>query len=412
MTSSGTARLTVDDRPGAADVLWLDNGILRIGVLPAAGGRILSVGFRGGEMLWRNSELLDDSLRPVDGHTVAPHAGTMADWRNYGGDKTWPAPQGWSGPGEWAGPPDPVLDSGAYTWATRRNDDATTVVLTSADDPRTGLRITRELTLHDGEAAYDLSLLAENTSDRPVTWALWNVTQRRAGAPGDGGVWVGLDGRDLELVELVPGTGVPSAERRGGAAFVPHQDVVGKLGFPTANGWLAHAAHGTTTSLSFAVDPGRAYPDGGSRVEVWMEYPVDAPLEHLGGLRPTSRIVEIEVLGPLETLDQGETARLRLRSGVGAGTVRVSAVAEAGHWGPLDVDGDGWSADFSSYVTGTLESARTGERIAEVEAGSRIRVTRPSGARGEPLRVRQDTGAKSWDAGAPGTETDGRGTKR
>ena len=43
------------------------------------------------------------------------HAGDGDDsfnWKNYGGAKTWPAPQGWDGEGQWPGPPDPVLDSG------------------------------------------------------------------------------------------------------------------------------------------------------------------------------------------------------------------------------------------------------------------------------------------------------------
>jgi len=399
VSSSEQTRLSVDERPGFPDVLWLDNGILRIGVLPMAGGRILSVTFRGQETLWRNADLLDESLHPAPGHVVGPRSGTMADWHNYGGDKTWPAPQGWSGPDEWAGPPDPTLDSGAYSWQRRDHAAGATIALTSAADPRTGLRITRELTLRDGEASYELSLRAENTSDRTVSWALWNVTQRRAGAPGDGGVWVGLEQGDHELVELVPGTGVPSAERSGDIAFIPHQDVVGKLGFPTAAGWLAHAAHGSTTTQAFSVDRELAYPDGGSRVEVWMEYPLDAPLEHLGGLQPSSRIVEIEVLGPQVELAPGESMQLQLDTGIGEGTVPVAAVSEAGHWGRPRPAGDGWTTDFFPYVTGSLEIESTGEKLADVTAGTRVAVGGRADLRGEPLRVRWDDGITARDAG-------------
>lgn len=390
-------RLSVDERPGFPAVLWLDNGILRIGVLPLAGGRILSVTFRGKETLWRNSDLLDDSLRPVHGHIIEPTAGSMADWRNYGGDKTWPAPQGWSGPHEWAGPPDPVLDSGAYSWQRRGHEDGVTVELSSGADPRTGLRITRELTLRDGEAAYELSLRAENVSDRNVSWALWNVTQRRAGQPGQGGVWVGLEQGDLELVELVPGTGVPTAERSGDIAFIPHQDVIGKLGFPTAAGWLAHAAHGSTTSQAFRVDREQTYPDGGSRVEVWMEYPLEAPLEHLGGLQPSSRIVEIEVLGPQIELAPGDSTQLRLRTGIGEGTEPVVAVNDAGHWG--SPTNEGRTADFLPYVSGSLQLTRTGDELMPVTAGTRVTVSAREDLRGEPLRVCSDDGMTAWDAG-------------
>ena len=55
---------------------------------------------------------------------------TLVNWKNYGGAKTWPAPQGWDGAGQWPGPPDPVLDSGRYdfirrakTMRARRLDD-------------------------------------------------------------------------------------------------------------------------------------------------------------------------------------------------------------------------------------------------------------------------------------------------
>lgn len=411
MNQNARTRLTASQQPGVPEVLWLNNGILQIGILPAAGGRILSLQFLGQETLWRNADLLDEVLHPVAGHVIAPHAGTMADWHNYGGDKTWPAPQGWSGPEEWAGPPDQVLDSGVYTWrSVEVGDDGggQTIELTSGRDPISGLQITRAITLRDGEAAYDLTLTAENTSDRPVTWALWNVTQRRAGDPGSGGVWVGVEDRDLELVELVAGTGVPSATRQSGAAHIPHQEVVGKLGFPTATGWLAHGAHGSTTSQSFQIDSKQTYPDGGSRVEVWIECPLDAPLGHLGGLHPSSHIIEIEVLGPLVRLMPGDHTSIQVRCGSGVGTAPVSAVAKAGHWGLPKSEGEGWAAEFSPYVSGTMELVETGETIAEVVAGSPARVRVPRKATGQAVVVRSAEGIDNWDAGTLGAPAEAR----
>lgn len=80
--------------------MWLGNGTLRLGFVPRLGGRLLSLVFDGRELLWRNASLLDDALRPVGGHVLAPNSGRMGDWVNYGGDKTWPAPQRWDGPGQ------------------------------------------------------------------------------------------------------------------------------------------------------------------------------------------------------------------------------------------------------------------------------------------------------------------------
>ncbi len=143
------------DASGPYEVVWLDNGVLRLGIVPALGGRLLALVHEGEELLWRNPALLDDRLHPAGGHRPARTSGPMANWRNYGGDKTWPAPQGWSSDAEWAGPPDPVRDSGPYGADVRTGPGFAAVTLTSEHDPRTGLRLRREIRLAAG-AAYDL----------------------------------------------------------------------------------------------------------------------------------------------------------------------------------------------------------------------------------------------------------------
>ncbi|MEA5359527.1 DUF4380 domain-containing protein [Amycolatopsis sp., V23-08] len=275
-------------------VTWLERGDLRLGLVPELGGRLLSVRHRGAELLWRNASLLGDDLLG----DYVPNSGRMGDWVNYGGDKTWPAPQGWSGPDEWAGPPDPVLDSGPYSVAA----DGDTVTMTSAPDPRTGLRFTRAITILDD--GYRLDLRAENVSSREVRWALWNVTQ----LPGGGAVTAGLSRPDV--VALVAGTGTPEYTVDGDRLLVPPQDVVGKLGVPGTAGWVSYGA----LTLSFDVDPAGDYPDGGSPLEVWLEHPLPSPLASLGDLDPPARIVELEVLGPLTTLEPGASTALTIRA--------------------------------------------------------------------------------------------------
>lgn len=300
------------------DVLWLDNGLLRLGLVPELGGRLLSLSsVDGRELLWRNAELLTDELALRGAHR--PRSGSLGDWLNYGGDKTWPAPQGWDHEGQWAGPPDPVLDSGRYEATLERNADVVTATLTSGEDPRTGLRISRKFTLRQDESSYRLTLTAVNTSARTVRWALWNVTQ--LAAHGEGGTFV--EGPP-EVTELIAGTGYPKWTDEGGRVFVPHQDVVGKLGFPAATGSLTHTGHGTTLTQTFLVDDNAEYPDEGARVEVWMEYPLLRPLAALDGLDPPARIVECEVLGPLTTLEPGASTSM---------TIDVAVTAESGRGG-------------------------------------------------------------------------------
>lgn len=387
------------------DVVWVDSNVLRLGLVPSIGGRLLSVRLENTETLWRNPALLDDELHPVGGHVPAPVSGQLGDWHNYGGDKTWPAPQGWSGAGEWAGPPDPVLDSGLYDWSAERTGESLTVTMASADDPRTGLRVRRAVTVRAGESAYDLDLTATNVSDHPVTWALWNVTQRRADPSGSGGVYVGVEPGAAEPVALVAGTGTPSAEASGPSrVYVPHQQVVGKLGFPGASGWLAHIAGGTTTTQAYDITPDATYPDGGSRVEVWMEHPLPEPLTHLGDLNPPAEIVEIEVLGPLVRLEPGDSTHLSLRCGTAAGTDPIVAVSAAGHWesGPAVHDGR-LRGRFGGYVSGDLTIAGSRQRLASVRAGQVVSIDAPMPGGSESygrLVVNEAATGKPVDAGS------------
>ncbi|MET8177010.1 hypothetical protein [Streptomyces clavifer] len=283
----------------------------------------------------------------------------MADWLNWGGDKTWPAPQGWDGPGQWAGPPDPVLDSGPYTARVEQRDGTAALVLTSGDDPRTGLRLERRIVLRPRSTAFGLHLTMTNTSAVERRWALWNVTQI-AGAPpaspaGAEGVYLGRarSGRP-STVPLVAGTGRPQVlEAAADVLYVPHQDVVGKVGFPDSAGWLAHVGPERTLAQGFTIREG-SYPDEGSRAEVWMECPLTEGLPHLGGLRPRDHVVECEVLGPLTTLAPGASAALEVEFGVGPSAGPVRAVTPAGYWaGPLR---DGAEGVFVPYTAGQLEA--------------------------------------------------------
>jgi hypothetical protein len=161
-----------------------------------------------------------------------------------------------------------------------------------------------------GRPAYRLNLSATNESDRPVRWALWNVTQ----FPGGGDVTVGLrPGVAHPVVDLVAGTGNPRYEPTAdGRVLVPNQDVVGKLGFPGSAGWVTYDRDGLRATLSFDVDEYAEYPDLGSPLEVWLEHPLPSPIAALGDLDPPAHIVECEVLGPLTDLAPGASTALTM----------------------------------------------------------------------------------------------------
>ncbi|MCW3816408.1 DUF4380 domain-containing protein [Micromonospora sp. DR5-3] len=307
--------MTVDEA-GPDEVVWLRAGAVELGAVPALGGRILALRLAGHETLYRNDALLDERLHRRADHGPAPD-GTMATWRNYGGDKTWPAPQGWDGPGQWAGPPDAVLDSGPYTWTVAEHGGRARLTMSSAADPRSGLTIRRLVDVVDGSTTVTITHRLINTGPHPVRWAPWNVLQLPGPVAGTGDGWyAGVDDSPVPIRGLLAGTGLPSWALADGVVHVTGQDVVGKLAVPGASGWLATVSGGHLVTQHFAVDPAGRYPDGGARAEVWLECPQERGIESLGGLRPTARILESEVLGPLVDLAPGEHTDLIVRLSV------------------------------------------------------------------------------------------------
>ncbi len=296
--------------PGALPVHVVDNGDLRLAFLPSVGGRLISVRCGGTELLWRNPAYLDDALATVRPRaTWPPLDGGMGSWPNVGGAKTWPAPQGWSGPDEWPGPPDGVLDSGV--WALESRWDAATgalvVRLTSPDDDRTGLRVTRAFSVPARGCTFKQRTTFTNVSERPVRWAVWEVAQVDTSAGGK--VWVDVAGtaEPVDLVDAFGRVGVDPAE--GGRRRVPVDDVVGKVGFTDATGALSfRRPDGAGLDWRFDV-PAGDYPDGGCQVEIWMQYPTPEPLEGPGSLHPTARLLELEALTPLTALDPGASVQ-------------------------------------------------------------------------------------------------------
>ncbi len=294
----------------ALPVHVVDNGDVRLAFLPSVGGRLISVRCGGAELLWRNPAYLDSALATVRPRsTWPPLDGGMGSWPNVGGAKTWPAPQGWSGPDEWPGPPDGVLDSGE--WAVESAWDATAgalvVRLTSPDDARTGLRVTRAFAVPARGRAFTQRTTFTNVSDRLVRWAVWEVAQVDTASGGE--LWVDVAGT-AEPVDLVDAFGrvrVDAAE--AGRRRVAIEDVVGKVGFTDALGGLSfRRPDGAGLDWRFDVPAGE-YPDGGCQVEIWMQYPTPEPLEGPGSLHPAARLIELEALTPLTVLDPGASVQ-------------------------------------------------------------------------------------------------------
>ncbi|MBF0122105.1 MAG: hypothetical protein HQL21_01690 [Candidatus Omnitrophica bacterium] len=144
----------------------LTDGDLSLGVTPDIGGRILSLIFRGEELLY--------------GH--APEAGQIYDfstvtdlrfWKKqfgfhiFGGDKTWVAPEkDW-----WDKIPPLEIDVGRYSLEIKGNF----VVMVSLLCRETGLQITRRISLDEGMVLIEEEFC--NMSSQTIVKGIWNVTQ-------------------------------------------------------------------------------------------------------------------------------------------------------------------------------------------------------------------------------------------
>ena len=323
----------------------LDNGLVRAVVVPDVGGRVLQFWLREHAFLFVNRSLAGRLFTPEENWGD----GTIASWRNYGGNKTWPAPQGWDGPDQWAGPPDPVLDSGRFQTLVA---EPLRAVVQSPPDPRTGLQITRELSLEPRAARARLRRTMRNVSQRPVRWSLWDVTQLDCsatlprGGPHHGNVASMVGGSAAEradeadfigaermsdgvrpgcwmTVPVNPRSRFPNGYRvqygpqdnrqwrttqYPGLFGIEYAAELGKVGLDSTAGWVAFSDTRDEWAFvhQFAVDPGATYPDGGATVEVWTHGPGIAAGVDFGQERLRGRFMEMEVLGPLVDLLPGE----------------------------------------------------------------------------------------------------------
>ena len=287
---------------------------MRFAFLPSVGGRLLSLRIDDCEILWQNPRFFDDDL-----HCVRPRSqwraldGTFESWSNVGGSKSWPAPQGWESPEEWPGPPDPILDSGHWAWSEKTDGDVIEICMTSPDDVRTGLRMVRIFSIPRSGTTFSERILHIAVGNQRVRWAAWEVCQvRTEGSVGNpkAGIAISTSGQELPLIQG-DWWGTVRTEMQESRQWIPIQDAVGKRGFRDATGLVSWtASDGSGLDLSFTPDSSAAYPDGGAKVEVWMQSPLPEPIRELSGLHPDAHLVELEVLGPWTYLEPGEFSEL------------------------------------------------------------------------------------------------------
>ena len=262
---------------GWPDAVFLRNGEAEAVIVPAV-GRVMQFRFAGEDSgpFWENPD--------VDGLRAGKDAG---GWSNYGGDKVWPAPQavwpliagrGWPPPEGFDGRPAQAEISGGA------------VTLVFPPDPAYGLRMRRRITLAPGSPVMRITTTFEKTAGDPVKVGIWTITQLRdpaaIRAPAPDPAMAGA------FPVLLGGYAAPPMQVKPPWLVVTRDPAANhKIGLQA--GALLWVGPTSILRLDTALASGAVFPDHGSSAEIYTNAD---PLPY----------VELELLGPLTTLQPGD----------------------------------------------------------------------------------------------------------
>jgi hypothetical protein len=310
------------------DAVHLDNGIVHLAAVPGIGGRVMALDLDGYEFFYVDPHLAGKLFSPAE------HVGdgTPNAWKNYGGDKTWPAPQGWETDDQWHGPPDPVLDGGPYSLVVlHAGDDLACIEMTSRPDPHTGVQIARRISLPRGAGRVRLDLSFTNTSNLPRRWSIWDVTQLRAERLlPDGGLAPETEcvisaplnphsrfPKGYQVMFASPDNPQWTTDSQRQLLVAHYLFEIGKIGWDSPGGWIAfhNGAAKSSFIVNFTYFPQVEYPDQGSSLECWTVGRGKIPGINYDYENSGIYLMETEVLSPLFTLQPGERRSFNLEWG-------------------------------------------------------------------------------------------------
>jgi hypothetical protein len=242
--------------------LQLSNECLSLIVVPEFSARVVSLIADNNEYLWRNEPLLK-------GETGGDP--TFGNWMNWGGYKTWLAPQD-----SWPNPMGPSTEMDRAEWEIMKAD-VSTIELRGPAISWAGVRLGRRLSLAANILAVRVRETIENVSESPRTWAVWSVTQLPV--PGWATYPSNADRRSL----------VPPAQTFNGDRLRFSSDAKWKMGAYVSEGWGSYKADAWNGAFKVVFSP---HPQ--------TEYPNKVNLETWSNTSPD--YMELEWLGPSVTL--------------------------------------------------------------------------------------------------------------
>lgn len=321
--------------------VYLRNGLVSLAAVPDIGGRIMAYDLQDYPYLYVDRQLAGKLFSPEENLGD----GTLAAWKNYGGDKTWPAPQGWENDDQWHGPPDPLLDSGRYTLKTKTaQPEFACLEMVSPPDPRSGVQISRKLTLRQGSTRLSLDLKFTNISERQVRWSIWDVVQLQAERELPDGT-LAHEPQCVISAPLNPHSRFPkgyqvlfgaednsqwTTDPQSGLFVAPYRWEIGKVAIDSPGDWIAFSnnASGHAFIARYTFFPGQEYPDFGATVECWTVG--KGQVANLNYENSAIYLMEAEILSPFYDFQPGEARTFSIEWGACRCPGPILEVIEAG----------------------------------------------------------------------------------
>jgi hypothetical protein len=268
---------------GWPDCYVLRNGKVEAVVVPAI-GRVMQFGFVGEEGVFWENRTLDG--REANGDLLV---WATKEWVNFGGDKTWPAPEAdWSLFTNRKGWRPPIAFDG---WPAEAQVKGRSVVLTTPVDPFLGTRAVRRVELHPRDAVMTITTTFERVEGEPAVIGIWVVTQLKEPLA----VFAPVPKKSVfpEGFVLLAQHPPPDLKLQDGLlSLTRHPQSAHKIGLDADSLLWIGGKH------ALRIDSPRVkkgdYPDRGSSTEI---YTSADPLPY----------VELETLGPLKRLKPGDT---------------------------------------------------------------------------------------------------------
>jgi hypothetical protein len=277
--SQDAVTVTKTNYRGWRESIVLSNSQVEAVIVPAI-GRVMQFRFQDAAATFWENRQLDGKL---------PNSNSK-NWANFGGDKTWVAPQSdWEEVTGRSFPPPPAFDSMPVTARV----EGSNVTLISPVDPFYGIRTYRQIRLNPAKAVMTIDTTYEKVKGEPRDVAVWTITQLRDPV----GVYAKLPQPSIFPSGYDRQTGLPANLKVENhlLSLTRDRQQNHKIGSDASSLlWLGEKVALRIDSPRLA---GANYPNRGSSAEIYTNADPDA-------------YVELEFLSPLQKLQVGEKMHL------------------------------------------------------------------------------------------------------